>query len=130
MENKEGFHYTYSSEQQKEINSIRNKYVSPQESKMERLRRLDRSATVPGTVAALIVGVAGTIILGVGMCCCLVWMERWFIPGIIIGLIGIAAIFLAYPLYTHITRKRRAELAPEILKLTDELSRNQQETTE
>ena len=125
MENKEGFHYTYSSEQQKEINSIRNKYISPQESKMERLRRLDRSATVPGTVAALIVGVVGTIILGVGMCCCLVWMERWFIPGIIIGLIGIAAIFLAYPLYTHITRKRRAELAPEILKLIDELSRNQ-----
>jgi len=28
----------------------------------------------------------------------------------------------AYPIYNHITQKRRKKLAPEIMRLTDELS--------
>ncbi len=49
------------------------------------------------------------------------WAERLFVPGIAIGLAGIAGMCLAYPLYSHITRRERERLAPEILRLTDEL---------
>jgi uncharacterized membrane protein YuzA (DUF378 family) len=42
--------------------------------------------------------------------------------GIIIGLIGIAGVGSAYPLCQHITRKQREKLAPEIMRLTEELS--------
>ena len=59
--------------------------------------------------------------MGVGMCCVLVWMGPWFIPGIIIGIIGIAIIALAYPLYNYVTKKEREKIAPEIIRLTDEL---------
>lgn len=128
MENKnDAFHYTYSAKQQEEIRNIRKRYLpqEPVEDKMEQLRRLDRSAVKKGTVVSLVVGIVGCLLLGVGMCCTMVWMEQFFIPGVIIGLIGIAAVAVSYPLYTHITRKEREKIAPQILKLTEELSKTE-----
>ena len=120
---KETFNYTYSASQQEEIKKIREKYSAPkvQEDKMEQLRRLDRSVTKPGTIMSLIVGVIGALIMGTGMSMCMVWGDDMFIPGIIVGIIGIIGIILAYPLYSAITKKRREKLAPEILRLSDEL---------
>ena len=89
---------------------------------MEQLRRLDRSATRKGTVVSVIVGVISCLLVGIGMCCTMVWMQ-WFVPGVVIGVIGIVGIAAAYPLYTRITRRERERLAPQILKLTEELSR-------
>lgn len=120
-ETHESFHYTYSSKQQEEIKQIREKYIPKPEGKMEQLRRLDQSATKPGRVAALVVGGISTLLLGIGMCCTMVWAETLFFPGLVIGLLGIAGALTSYPLYSFITRKRREKLAPEILKLTDEL---------
>lgn len=120
-ENRETFTYNYSSSQQAEVKKIREKYIPMEENKMEQLRRLDESATRPGTVAALIEGILSTLVLGIGMCCCLVWAEKLFVPGIIIGVIGILGIAGAYPIYYHITKRRREKLAPEIIRLTDEL---------
>lgn len=62
---------------------------------------------------------------GNGMCCTILWSNVLFIPGIIIGLIGIAGVALAYPLNNHLTKKERERLAPEILKLTTELMNGQ-----
>lgn len=124
MENqnpKEVFHYTYSAKQQTEIENIRKKYMPPAEDKMEYLRRLDRSAAQKGTMVSIIVGIIGALVLGVGMCCCMVWMGKWFIPGIIIGIIGMGIVALAYPLYAYVTKKEREKIAPEIMRLTDEL---------
>lgn len=123
MENKENetFTFTYSAKEQEEIKNIRKKYAAPEENKMELLRRLDAGVTKKGTAAALIVGVLGTLLLGIGMCCCMVWQGAWFLPGVIIGVIGIAVLSAAYPLYNHVTRKERKKIAPEILRLTDEL---------
>ena len=89
---------------------------------MDRLRRLDASAVKPGTIASLILGIISTLLFGIGMCCTMVWTERWFVFGTVIGIIGIAGIVAAYPLYLHITKRQREKLAPEIIRLTDELS--------
>ncbi len=126
MENrKDTFNYTYSAKQQEEIRNIRKKYLpqEPEEDKMEQLRRLDQGATKKGAIISIVMGVMGCLLLGVGMCCTMVWMEQLFIPGIIIGLIGIAAVAVCYPLYTRITKKEREKIAPQILKLTEELSK-------
>ena len=69
MNESKGFEYTYSAKNQKEIESIRKKYLPKEEDKMETLRRLDKSAEKPGTMAGIIVGVIGTMLLGIGMCC-------------------------------------------------------------
>ena len=118
--NKDSFNYTYSAKQQEEIKKIREKYLPREADKMEELRRLDKSVTRKGTTVSIITGVIGALILGIGMSCCLVW-TKLFIPGIIIGIIGIAAVSLAYPLYNLVTKKERERIAPAIIKLSDEL---------
>lgn len=114
------FKFTYSAKEQDEIKKIRQKYVS-EEDKMEQLRRLDKNVTKKGTMYSIIIGVIGSLLLGVGMSCTMVLNEIWFIPGIIVGVIGIALIIAAYPVYNYITQKEREKIAPEIIRLTDEL---------
>lgn len=121
MENNNSFEYTYSAPQHEEIKKIREKYLPKKEDKMEQLRRLDKSATQKGTIVALVVGVIGTLLLGLGMSCTMVFAENLFVPGIIIGVVGILGVSLAYPLYNQITKNERAKIAPEIMRLTDEL---------
>ena len=41
--------------------------------------------------------------------------------GIGIGVMGIVMLSVAYPVYTHIVKKEREKIAPEIIRLTDEL---------
>ena len=118
------FQYTYSAAQRAEVEAIRKKYLPPEEDKMEQLRRLDRSAAGKGTILSLVVGILGALIMGVGMCCTMVWAGVWFVPGILIGLAGIALICCAYPLYLRVTARERQRIAPEILRLTDELRNN------
>lgn len=119
MENNDKFEYTYSAKQQSELENIRKKYLPQEESKMDRLRRLDESVTHPGTMISIIVGIVGTLIMGFGMCLCLEWSE--FIPGVIVGTAGMAILAAAYPIYSKITQKQREKIAPEILRLTDEI---------
>ena len=123
QEQREAFSYTYSAKEQEEIKKIREKYQkkNPEEDKMEQLRRLDQSVTQKGTMTALILGIVGTLLLGVGMCGCMVWAGIWFVPGIIVGVVGIALIAAAYPMFIRITRQERERIAPEIIRLTEEL---------
>ncbi|MBQ2725901.1 MAG: hypothetical protein IJF78_09355 [Clostridia bacterium] len=120
-ENGSAFRYTYSAKEQEELIRIRQKYAPPEEDKMEQIRRLDRSVNEKGTVISIVLGVLGTLILGLGMSCALVWQGMLFLPGIFIGLAGIGILASAYPVYNHVTRKERERIAPEILRLTDEL---------
>lgn len=122
MENqeKEKFSYTYSAKEQEEVNRIRKKYVA-EDNKLEQLRRLDAGVTEKATAVSIIVGVVGALVLGVGMCCAMVWQGMWFIPGIVIGLVGMAVVAMAYPIYQKVLKKERKKIAPEIIRLTDEL---------
>lgn len=121
--NRESFEFTYSAKQQKEVEKIRNKYVSKEESKMEKLIRLDKQAERPGTIASIVVGVLGSLILGAGMSCTLVWNSsiEIFIAGIVIGIVGMIVVGMAYPIYKKITKKERAKIAEEIIALSNEL---------
>ena len=120
MENSDKFEYTYSAKQQTELENIRKKYLPHEETKMERLRRLDESVTNKGAIISIIVGIVGTLIMGFGMCLCLEWDK--FIIGVIIGVVGMVILAVAYPVYSKITQKQREKIAPEILRLTDEIA--------
>lgn len=121
---KEIFTYTYSAKEQEEIKKIRDKYAPPtkEETSMEQLRRLDASATRGAAVVSLIVGIVSSLLFGVGMCCTMLpgW-EKYFIPGIVIGVTGIGGIIAAYPIYNYMVKRKREKLAPEIMRLSDEL---------
>lgn len=129
MENKESFEFTYSAKEQEEIKRIRNKYAVPEETedKMAQLRRLDASVYSKATTAALVIGIIGALVMGLGMSLVMTDIGAALgtilamIVGIGIGVIGIVLICLAYPMYTRTLKKEREKIAPEILRLTDEL---------
>ncbi len=73
-------------------------------------------------IGTIFLGIFGAVVLGVGMCCTtLPGWEQYFIPGIVIGIIGITGVIAAYPIYARMVKRRRSKLAPEILRLADEL---------
>ena len=131
MENKDTFNYTYSAKEQDEIKAIRNKYVAPRqtEDKMAQLRRLDASVTQKATMVSLVFGVLGTLILGMGMSLAMTEIGKAIglgggmamLMGSFIGIIGIVLVCVAYPIYNRILKKERERIAPEIIRLTDEL---------
>lgn len=126
MENNQSFEYTYSAAQQQEIESIRNKYLPREENKMERLRKLHHSATQKAQAWAITLGVIGTLIFGIGMSLCLTDLganlgNMSMVLGILTGVAGLVMVALAYPLYNTVLKKERQRIAPEILRLTDEL---------
>lgn len=118
------FEYTYSAKQQEEVERIKAKYLPKQETKLEQLKRLDKQAEKPGMIAAITVGIIGTLIMGVGMCFTMVWNTSiaMFVAGIIIGIAGMGIAGVAFPLYKRITQKQRAKIADQILKLSEELT--------
>jgi len=124
MNKNESFEFTYSAKQQEEVERIRSKYIPKEETKMEKLIKLDKQAEVPGQIASIATGVIGTLLLGVGMCCTMVWNTSivLFVVGILVGLVGLAVICAAYPIYKKTTEKERAKIADQIIALTNELS--------
>ena len=123
------FTYTYSAKQQEEIRKIREKYEDPKEDKIEQLKRLDASATNKATMKSLTVGLIGMLIMGTGMSLVLtdlyaiLGMTKMtgMILGIGVGLAGMGLASIAYPVYKQTLTKERERIAPEILRLADEL---------
>lgn len=121
MNDENQYNYMYSAKNQAEIRKIRDKYIPKEADKMEQLRCLDASVTRKGTIISVTVGIFGCLILGIGMSCVMVWSESLFLIGVIIGMIGIVIVVATYPLYIYITKKEKERIAPEILRLSDEL---------
>ncbi len=131
--NNNGFNYTYSAKEQAELKRIRDKYLAdtkPTElDKMAEIRRLDASVTEGASACALCFGIIGALIMGFGMSLIMTDLRAVFAMsgataltvGTVIGLVGMASVIAAYPLYQYICEKRRRRIAPEILRLTEEL---------
>ena len=121
MADKETFQYTYSAPDQSEVKKIREKYLPKEMTKLDQLRALDASVTRRGNAISVVHGTLYTLLLGLGMSCCMVWAGTWFLPGIVIGCVGLDGVASSYPIYNRIVKQDKAKLAPEILRLTEEL---------
>lgn len=127
MENP-SFEYTYSARQKQEVEEIRKKYLPKEEDKMEQLHRLHAIPTQKAQAASIALGVVGALTLGTGVHLCMTELgtasgDPTLFIGSILGLSGMAMVALAYPVYSRILKKERTRIAPEILKLTEELLR-------
>lgn len=110
--------------EKKEIEKIRKEYL-PQEKELtdiEKLRALEKKVKNP--VINLVIGIIGSLILGLGMCLAMKVIGRGdlhFALGIIIGLLGIAIVSINYPIYKRIVNSRKNKYRKEILELTEKL---------
>ncbi len=125
MENN-SFEYTYSAQRQQEVEEIRKAYLPTEEDKMEQLRKLHAIPTQKAQAASIAMGIIGALILGTGMSLCMTELGDAFgslamVLGILVGIAGIVPVVLAYPVFNRTLKKEREKIAPEILRLTDEL---------
>ena len=123
MENK-SFTYNYSAARNKEVESIRRKYMPREESKLERLKKLDLRVQMAGTIESLCFGIVGALVFGIGMCFFLdVFAGAAWLTAILM-ICGTLLMIPAYPIYRRIARKTKAELTPEILRLSEEIMKS------
>ena len=125
MENN-SFEYTYSAQRQQEVEEIRKAYLPKEEDKLEQLRKLHALPSRKATAASIALGVMGALILGTGMSLCMTELgaalgNLSMVIGILVGVAGIVPVALAYPFFKRTLKKEREKIAPEILKLSDEL---------
>lgn len=125
----EEFKFTYSAKEQEELRKIRQKYVPKEVDRMEQLRKLDAGVTRKAVVLSLVAGIIGALVLGFGMSLIMTDVGETLglygtiqvVLGVVIGMIGVVLVSVAYPIYNRIARKERERIAPEIIRLTDEL---------
>ena len=122
MSNKFNYRYTAPTEEErKEIDSIRRQYhqEEKQESKLDRLRRLNNLVKNTATIWSLCIGVVGCLIFGLGLTLILEWnILLW---GIILMVAGSIPMALAFPIYVKVLKKYKSLYGEEIIKLSEEL---------
>ena len=96
---------------------------------MTKLRKLDADTSKRATVISLVLGIAGALLMGSGMSFIMTDLGvilgitgiTSMIVGIMLGLPGVLLVAIAYPVYNRVLKKEREKIAPEILRLTEEL---------
>lgn len=121
---KDKFEYTYKApteDERREIEYIQNQYKQKQNtsSKLQLLRKLDNKVKSIPTMIALIMGIIGTLIFGLGLAMILQWQI--YIWGSLVGVVGSVPILMSYFVYYKIFNKLKNKYSSQILKLSEEL---------
>ena len=102
---------------------IRESYGEHTESDLEKLRKLDEKVKRPADIFAYTFGVVGAPVLGVGMCIAMgtIGAESLFPLGVVVGVIGIAAVAANYFIYRAILKSRKKRYSAEVIALSDKI---------
>lgn len=106
---------------------IRAQYMEKEPSELDELRLLDAKVKKPANLFAYLFGSFSAIVMGAGMSLVMtdvgsyVGMENPMIPGIVIGVIGMALAIVNYPIYKSILNSRRSKYSAEILALSEKI---------
>lgn len=117
------FKYPYSAPVNKEVEQIRKKYLPQEVDKLSELKELDFKVQKAGMAEALTVGIIGALLFGIAMCMGLDAIGGGMVFAVILGLVGIAVMIPAYPVYLKVSRKAKEEYTPRILQLTEEIQK-------
>lgn len=106
--------------------AIASEYAPKGTSKLIALKKLDRRAKRPATVFVYVVGIAMTLVFGLGMCFAMHVIGGdsvgTTVLGIVIGGIGMVGIGVNYPIYTKLLESGKKKYAFEIMELAREIS--------
>lgn len=109
----------------KTIERIRAQYSAKEETKLDRLKRLDRRTKRPAQIFAYIFGSIGSLVLGAGMCLAMPDVIEGYMPlGIAVGLLGVAMMSVNYFIYKASLKARRKRASAEIFRLSNDILDN------
>ena len=111
------------------VEKIRTQYMEKESTELDALRKLDARVKKPANVFAYVFGSLGAIIMGSGMSFIMTDLGvilgitgiTSMIVGIMLGLPVVLLVSIAYNVYNRVLKKEREKIAPEILRLTEEL---------
>lgn len=109
------------------VQKIRTQYTEKEHTELDSLKELDKKVKAPANTFAYIFGSLGAIIMGSGMSLVMtdisqtIGIAEPMLPGIAIGVVGIAMAIVNYPIYKAILTARRKKYADKIIVLSDKL---------
>ena len=106
---------------------IRTQYVARQTTELDMLRALDAKVKRPARGFAYFFGSLSAIIMGAGMSLIMtdigaaIGITSAFVPGIVIGVVGLLMAIINYPIYRGILKSRREAYSAQILALSNRI---------
>ena len=112
------------------VQKIRTQYTEKEHTQLDELKALDIKVKRPANVFAFTFGAISAIIMGAGMSLVMtdvgstVGLKDPMVPGIVVGVTGMAMAIANYPLHKKTLESRRKKYAGEIIALSDKIMKN------
>lgn len=107
---------------------LANEYAPKDTSKVVALRKLDAKAKRPANIFTYTFGIVAALIFGTGMCLAMGQIGSGttgsLVLGILVGIVGMAAMGVNYPIYKKLLANGKQKYAFEIIELAKEISEN------
>ena len=109
------------------VEKIRTKYVEKKDSSLDELRKLDKKVKAPAEVFAYIFGSISALIMGAGMSLVMTDVANMLglgdmtVPGIAVGVVGMALAIINYPIYKGILNSRKKKYSEQVIALSNKI---------
>ena len=111
------------------VEKIRSQYTEPRHTELDALKALDAKVKKPANVFGYAYGSIGAIVMGAGMSLIMtdigtkIGLTATLVPGIAVGVAGLAMSCTTYPIYKKILNARKKKYAHQILELSDRITK-------
>ena len=109
------------------VQKIRTQYTEKQHTELDALKELDAKVKRPANVFAYVYGSVSAIIMGAGMSLVMteigeiIGLTNAMVPGIVVGIVGMAMALTTYPIYKKLLASRKKKYAKQIVELSDRI---------
>ena len=109
------------------VEKIRSQYTETAHTELDTLKALDAKVRKPAKVFGFIYGSIGAVVMGAGMSLvmtdigAMLGMTETLLPGIAVGIVGLAIALTTYPIYKKILNARKKKYAPQIMELSERI---------
>ena len=126
MENRATYRYT--ADEQREIDALRRRYTSDNpDDQLAAMRKIDHGVIRRATVMAVCFGLAGTLVMGLGLA--MVLSFNLMVPGIILGCCGIAVMAAMPAFYEQLLKREHRKATPQIEELLKKAEQSSREAS-
>ena len=111
------------------VEKIRSQYTEQEHTDLDALKALDAKVKRPANVFGYTYGSIGAIIMGAGMSLvmtdigAMLGMTQTMVPGIVVGIVGMAMALTTYPVYKAILTSRKKKYSSKIMELSDRITK-------
>ena len=111
------------------VEKIRSQYTEQENTDLDALKALDAKVKRPANVFGYTYGSVGAVVMGAGMSLVMtdigkmIGLTSVLIPGIAVGIVGLAMSCTTYPIYKKILNSRKKKYAHQVVKLSDRITK-------